>query len=293
MKVCLDAGHYGKYNKSPAVSAYYESERMWVLTELLAKELTKRGIVVIKTRSNKNVDMELTDRGRKASGCDLFVSLHSNAVGSYVNETVDYPVSYVLIKDDDTKLDELSTEIGLLLAKSVQAVMGTTQAARTSTRAASGDRNRDGKLNDDYYGVLYGAKQVGVPAVILEHSFHTNTKSTNWLLLDSNLQKLASAEADVIYKWLKSTATNKPSAKPVLKPETAKHKSSQYIKTYTVKSALHMRYIASNGTEFVRLLKKGEQVTCYGYYNLVGSEPWLYVADCKGLTGYFPLKYLA
>lgn len=26
IKVCLDAGHYGKYNRSPAVSSYYESD---------------------------------------------------------------------------------------------------------------------------------------------------------------------------------------------------------------------------------------------------------------------------
>ena len=26
VKVCLDAGHYGKYNRSPAVSSYYESD---------------------------------------------------------------------------------------------------------------------------------------------------------------------------------------------------------------------------------------------------------------------------
>ena len=26
VKVCLEAGHYGKYNRSPAVSSYYELE---------------------------------------------------------------------------------------------------------------------------------------------------------------------------------------------------------------------------------------------------------------------------
>ena len=44
--VCLDAGHYGKYNRSPAVPAYYESVRMWDLHLLLKAELEKYGIEV-------------------------------------------------------------------------------------------------------------------------------------------------------------------------------------------------------------------------------------------------------
>jgi len=39
IKVCLDAGHYGKYNRSPAVSSYYESDMTWKLHNYLKKEL--------------------------------------------------------------------------------------------------------------------------------------------------------------------------------------------------------------------------------------------------------------
>ena len=38
-KVCLDAGHYGKYNRSPGIPAYYESEMVWNLHLLLKKHL--------------------------------------------------------------------------------------------------------------------------------------------------------------------------------------------------------------------------------------------------------------
>ena len=34
-RVCLDAGHWGKYNRSPVVPAYYESEMNWKLHLLL------------------------------------------------------------------------------------------------------------------------------------------------------------------------------------------------------------------------------------------------------------------
>ncbi|MGM9601529.1 MAG: SPOR domain-containing protein, partial [Faecousia sp.] len=52
--------------------------------------------------------------------------------------------------------------------------------------------------NGEYYGVLRGAASVGTPGIILEHSFHTQTRATRWLLEDTNLQRLAAEEAKVI-----------------------------------------------------------------------------------------------
>lgn len=202
-KVCIDAGHYGKYNVSPVNRAYYESVQMWRLHELLAAELRKRGVTVVVTRSSQAADLSLISRGKKAKGCDLFLSLHSNAASA---ESVDYPVAMVLRPNNRTTIDEKAAEIGLNLAKVVQGVMGTTQGARTATRASGNDRDGNGLLDDEYYGVLEGARRVGVPAVILEHSFHTNKKATAWLLVDANLQALAKAEADAITAWLGAKA---------------------------------------------------------------------------------------
>lgn len=189
--VCLDAGHFGQYNRSPRIYSYYESERMWILHNFLAEELQAFGIQVVKTRPDQNTDLALVMRGRKAEGCDLFLSLHSNAADS---EAVDYPLACCLVGDDKTGIDEQSLEVGLELAKRVAEVMGTHGTARTLQR----------KLDSgaDYYGVLRGAKSVGVPAVLLEHSFHTNTRATNWLLHNGNLRTLAKAEAAVIANWL-------------------------------------------------------------------------------------------
>ena len=92
VKVCLDAGHYGKYNRSPAVSSYYESDMIWKLHNYLKKELEAFGIGVVTTRTNQNTDRALYERGAASKGCNLFISVHSNAVGNGVNENVDYPV---------------------------------------------------------------------------------------------------------------------------------------------------------------------------------------------------------
>lgn len=290
-KICIDAGHYGsRYNHSPVVANYYESDRMWVLAELLSAALKKRGVTVVQTRTNKAFDLALTSRGKKASGCDLFLSLHSNAASS---ESVDYPVAYVFRDDKKTTLDERSEEIGLKLAKAVEQLMGTRQKARTATRGSDNDRDGNGVKDDEYYGVLHGAKLVKVPGVILEHSFHTNRKATEWLMSDANLAKLAEAEADCIADWL---GAKKPAA--AVKPQTAapkiqsaRYKSKIYAKTYTTKTDLNMRTGAGTEHTLITTLKKGAKFTCYGYYNLNGSSVWLYgVAD--GKTGYCSKAYL-
>lgn len=180
--VCLDAGHYGKYNQSPAVSAYYESDMVWKLHLKLKVYLEKYGIKVTQTRTNQATDKGLYDRGAFSKGADLFLSLHSNAVGSGVNNNVDYPVVYV-------QLDGNGNDLGNKLAKAIEKTMGTKQAGRISTR--KGNRG-------EYYGVLRGAAAVGTVGMIIEHGFHTNTQSTKWLLNDSNLDKLAKVEADII-----------------------------------------------------------------------------------------------
>lgn len=266
-KVCLDAGHYGNYNAG-AVKGYYESVQMWKLTELLAQELTARGITVIKTRSNQATNLALTSRGKKAKGCDLFLSMHSNAAGA---ESVDYPVAYV-------PLNGTGTAIGQKLADIVADVMETVQKGRTATRKGSGGA--------DYYGVIRGAVSVGVPGVILEHSFHTNPKAAAWLMVDANLSKLAKAEADCIAEWLEGTA------KPVTQTlQVAQRKSAAFNKAYKTTAELNMR--AGAGTEFPVLttLPQGATFRCYGFYNVVGSAVWLF-GEAAGKKGYCSKAYL-
>ena len=211
-KVCIDVGHIKGYNISPAVPKYAEGTRMWRLGEYLIAALKKRGVTVVQTRTNISKDLALVNRGKAAKGCDLFLSLHSNAVGNGVNEKVDYPVAYVHRADNKTTIDERAEEIGFLLAKLVEKVMGTTQKGYTYTRAINSDRDGNGVLDDEYYGVLHGAKLVQVPGVILEHSFHTNTRATNWLLSDTNLKAMAEAEADCIVAWLEKNSGSETKA---------------------------------------------------------------------------------
>jgi N-acetylmuramoyl-L-alanine amidase len=167
----------------------------WKLHLLLKAELESYGIKVIQTRSAQGKDLGLEERGKASKGCSLVLSVHSNAVGNGVDENTDYPVAIV-------QLDGKGDALGEKLAECVDAVMQTKQDGRIYKRKGN---------YGEYYGVLRGAAAVGTMGIILEHGFHTNTRCTNWLLQDSNLAKLAAAEAKVIaeyYGITKKTESN-------------------------------------------------------------------------------------
>ena len=191
VKICLDAGHYGKYNQSPCNKAYFESEAMWKLTEYLKEELlTYDNVHVVTTRKEQEKDLALYNRGQRAKGYDLFISNHSNAVGSRIDSNVDYVVVYRSYKNKNN-----ADGLGLKLAKAIANTMGTKQSPRTATRQST-------KGDWEYYGVLRGADDAGCPLFyIIENSFHTNPKITEWLLKDENLKKLAQTQAKIIAEY--------------------------------------------------------------------------------------------
>ena len=297
--VCLDAGHYGKYNRSPVVKDYYESEMNWKLHNLLAAELEGYGIAVVKTRADQKKDLALKARGKASKGCDLFLSIHSNACDT---ESVDRPVGIYFVDDNCGGIDDQSKILTQLLVQTVQEVMQTKGKAQTYSKKSSGDRDGDGKKNDDYYGVLFGAHQVGTAGVILEHSFHTNTRAAKWLLEDENLQRMAQAEAAVLAEYFGMTQDTaavpvapaepeKPVEAPEIKVDYAKSKTAAYDASYIVRGTskgLNLRSGASTNKAVVEVMPEGSTFRCYGYHT--GS--WLYGISASGKKGFCSKSYL-
>lgn len=219
-KILLDAGHYGKYNRSPQVPEYYESERVWVLMRLLQMHLEKKGHEVRSTRDVQAIDLAVLERGKKAKGYDLFISLHSNDFdGSDNTETankIDYVVAYVPSYAKNDRCTK-SKELGLKLAEYVKAVIGSQQSARTDTKLKDN--------GDEWYGVLRGWQNTDCPVgFILEHGFHSNPKTAKFLLDDINLFNLTKGEADIIDNYLRGkitetaeTASTSPTEQEVIK----------------------------------------------------------------------------
>ena len=183
MKICIDAGHYGYFNKSTVVTpTYWESKMTWKLHLMQKEELEKYADVEVKvTRAEQAKDLGVYERGLLAKGCDLFISDHSNDCDtpSVDRAEVIYPVS--------GKCKDLAAELVACIA----AVMQTNDKTKIFCKWNSSH-------TADYYGVIRGAAAVGVPGLILEHSFHSNARAAKWLQSDDNLRKLAKAEVAVI-----------------------------------------------------------------------------------------------
>ena len=287
-RICLDPGHYGtKYNKG-AVSGYYESAIVWKLTYMEKEILEKMGIEVVVTRNNITKDLDLISRGKKAAGCDLFVSNHTNWCE---DESVRRVSAIYLMENNKTAIDEKSKEFAGKLAKVVKDTMGVS-SYRTYSRKASSDRDKDGKLNDNYYGVLHGGFLAGVPSVIIEHSFHSNAETCKWLMDEANLRKLAEACAKCMAEYV---GVKPKTDKPTTKIDYAQKKDETLKGTYrvTAKSGLHIRTGASTDKKSLGVLKTGTTVRNYGWYNVdKNGDKWLYVAVANGFEGFCHSDYL-
>lgn len=186
LKIMLDAGHFGNRNQSPIYPTYYESKQMWELHLLLKKHLENNyDVKVDVTRAEQTKDLDVTKRGELAKGYDLFLSLHSNACDSKSVDRVDVYHSY-----NNRNNSKVLAE---LLVDAIAGCMGVSKGGAKTRKSDKG--------NWEYYGVLRGASNVGCPLYyIIEHSFHTNEKAAKWLMSNTNLDKLAKVEADVIAK---------------------------------------------------------------------------------------------
>lgn len=188
--VCIDPGHYTGYNQYPAAKGYYEGNQMWVLANHLKVVLERCGIRVVITKSALGENPGLTTRGAMAgkNGASLFISLHSNAVSNSVNDNVTGVEAYYSIFNGNGK------NFADKLCSAVAATMSTNNR---------GAKTRRGSGNWDYYSVIKGAVDSGCKeAYLIEHGFHTSHKDASFLIVDSNLKKIAEAEGKVICEYL-------------------------------------------------------------------------------------------
>lgn len=251
LRVYLDPGHFGStYNRTTTGLNYYESAMTWKLAGYLKAELEQRNVVVTLSRNTIGANPALYDRGYGAKGYDLFLSLHSNACGT---ESFDYPIVYRGY--DKTEANDFAQKF----ANMVATLMGTKQAGKVGTRTGT-----DG----EYYGVLRGARAAGLTHYyIVEHSFHTNKRATQWLMSDDNLKLLAKEEAKFIVDYFVNKKTSAPSVSTVTNSSAT---SSSTANTYTVvkgdtlskigeKTGIAWKTIAElNGIKFPYIVRVGQ-----------------------------------
>ncbi len=220
LTVVLDPGHIAGYNKGVA-PGYAEGNMVWKLAQFLTEYLQKDGVRVINTRPNINTDLDLYARGQVAvnNGAELFISLHSNAIGDQSRWEQAYGVSVYRSEYLPGSID-LGNKLADACVNVMRPVTGVTFSRGVLTRL--------GGAGDDYYGVIRGAvsgaKNLAAAAAgpvrhafIIEHGFHTQSAECAFLNNDANLRKLAAAEAEVIKQHFGVNATpNIPSPSPTL-----------------------------------------------------------------------------
>lgn len=195
MKICLDPGHYGSDYNPGIAAGYVESNFTWTYYKLMKERLERFGVEVIGTRASKDEDMGLQARGRCSEGCDLFISIHSNAAlyedGS-INPEVNSVFAHWSVRSGG---EMIAKKIGNALTDFFRSEWGSCQAP---TFYAQESEKHPGY---DYFGVLKGAASVGTPGVIIEHSFHTNYTYCEWVMAGRNMERMADVEVNAIAEF--------------------------------------------------------------------------------------------
>lgn len=88
-------------------------------------------------------------------------------------------------------------------------------------------------------------------------------------------------------------ACNTTTVKSNAKLDVAHGFNKNIAGTYKIAaSGLNLRAGAGTGKSIIAVMKKGEKVQCYGYYNYCNDTKWLYVCY-KNIVGYASSKYLS
>lgn len=240
VKVCIDPGHYHVAKEVAEADEYHYIEGDFVLEmalELKAVLKEKYGIDACMTRETDSITLDgFTDeeldrahiglRGKYAleEDCDLFVSLHTNSNEENANGYPTYfqPISInkplIIINQtalaSDTAL-QTANEVGANLAQATFD-MGLSETALFQKVSGGAVLEWTKELNDglekegtvvcrtgksgDYYGVLRGATEAGIPGMIIEHGYHS-IQEVRKAAAEGNLQKVwAKADAEGIAK---------------------------------------------------------------------------------------------
>lgn len=263
-KIMIDAGHYTNYNRSNVYKSYYEGNMAWKWQQYIVEELKEYGFVVGVTRTSRDKDIAVYDRGYAAKGYDIFISGHSNWCET---ESVD---RVVIIKGYDQG-DTLAKKFGAELTK----VMGVKQNYQIMTKKTSS--------GGEYYGVLRGAKAAGVAnRFIIEHSFHSNLKATKWLSVDANIKAMAIAEAKIIADYY--GYKKKVSSTTATTPNTSTTTNTSTEEIYRIiTDSLNVRKGPGIKYEIVDTVKKGSAYTIVkkenGFGKLKSGAGWISLGE--------------
>ncbi len=184
--VCLDAGHGGTDSGTKGTlngTTYYEKAVNLAITKKVGNILSnKYGATVYYTRKDDSY-VSLTGRTdiAKDKGCNLFVSLHCDYSDSSSSKGT--KVYYSI------KKQYAAPKLAAAISSGVSSAMSTEN---------DGAKTREGD-NGDYYSVIRTSAAKGIPGLIVEHGFMSNSSDLNQLI--NNQDAIAEAEAKAIANY--------------------------------------------------------------------------------------------
>ncbi len=192
--VALDPGHGGT-DPGAVSGGLNEADINWKIAQACKTELEKYGNVeVYVTRAQNETLSSLSARVDRAveHGAQVFVSIHINSASaaSAKGAEVWYPndSSYKKAETHDVAKDlsqKILDELGAL---------GLSKRGIKMKDSQNNSKYPDGSVRD-YYGVIASSREHGIPGIIVEHAFITNTDENKKLADDSFLVQLGQADA--------------------------------------------------------------------------------------------------
>lgn len=205
--VAIDPGHGGS-DPGAVGNNLRESDVNLSIAKHLKNELaTYTGVSPYLTRES-DVYVGLQERVNKAVnvGAHVFVSVHCNSSTSTAVKGAE-----VWVPNNSSYLNGLHTE-GKALGEKILAQLrglGIVHRGVKTQNLNDGSKYPDGSTRD-YYAVIRGSREAGIPGIIVEHAFISNTSDANtYLKNDANRKKLGIADATGIaqqYGLMKSSA---------------------------------------------------------------------------------------
>ena len=194
--VVLDPGHGGSDSGARRGSVYEKNINFKVAQYCKAELEQYCGVTVYMTRTG-DTNPSLQERAQIAAnyGANILVSIHQNSGSSSAyGAEVYYP---------NRNYKPAIGDSGKAVADSIQKELVSLGLSNRGTKirnTANGSTYADGSYSD-YYGIIRNSKNLGIPAIIVEHAFLSNASDyNNFLSSDSKLQKLESADATGIAK---------------------------------------------------------------------------------------------
>lgn len=198
--VTIDPGHGGS-EKGAYVehngSIVCEKNLNLKIAKYMKKELESyKNITVYLTRTgDSTVSLERRVEIAKNHHSHLLFSVHNNASG---DSSTYKDGAFALISSGQyhKELTTVSAMIGSLALQNVSASTGIVN--RGYLKRLSGTKKYPNGKPADYYAIVRGGTEAGIPAMIMEHAFMDDEADMNRLDSDAELKKLGIADANAV-----------------------------------------------------------------------------------------------